>query len=356
MRLRARFSTSAGVECKLLLQLSLGGRKSRFAANQCGLQDRMADVSPHLSRPQRDCAAAARGARRHGALRWMRRQSVLRACRGPRSARTLVERAREAVAALVGADARNVVFTSGGTEANVLALTPGIHARRGKRPLDRLLVSAHRASLRAGRRAVSGRPQSSACPVDASGVVDLDALAGALERCADRASGLLVACMAANNETGVIQPVARGGRPRACGAAACCMCDAVQAAGKIPTSTSAQPPAPILMALSAHKLGGPQGVGALVLAAPDRNRRRLLRGGGQERGARAGTENVAGIAGFGAAAAAALQSAWTTNAADGDAPRRRSRQGCARSRAGGRRSSATGRSGCPIRPSSPARA
>ncbi len=157
-----------------------------------------------------------------------------------RTARRLIEEARERVAALVGAEPRNVVFTSGGTEANTMALSPA----------------------------------------------------------------LLVSIMAANNETGVIQPV---------GAAAALIhaaggmlhVDAVQATGRIPFDIGSS--GADLITVSAHKLGGPQGVGALIkrsatlhLAEP------LLRGGGQERGARAGTENVAGIAGFGAAAASAM--------------------------------------------------
>ena len=200
-----------------------------------------------------------------------------------RAARRLVENSRAAVAALVGAPAEAVIFTSGGTEANQLALLGS-----GR---QRMLVLAieHSSVLQAV-------PDAERIPVDGDGIVDLDALTALLA--ADRRPAL-VSVMLANNETGVIQPVgeiaeiahARGAQFH---------CDAVQAAGKIPLSiaeTGAD-----LMTLSAHKIGGPSGIGALVSSvevAP------LLRGGGQERNRRAGTENLSGVAGFAAAASAA---------------------------------------------------
>jgi cysteine desulfurase len=206
-----------------------------------------------------------------------------------RRAKKRVEDAREDVAALIGAAPADIVFTSGGTEANALALTGA-----GRK---RLLVSAieHDSVLAA---AAALDPAAPRIPVTPSGVVDLDALERLL---AERGGETLVAVMLANNETGVIQPVAEVAR-RAHAAGALVHCDAIQAAGKIPVDVGAL--GADLLSLSAHKLGGPQGVGALWIAervtlAPS------LRGGGQERGRRAGTENVPGIAGFGAAAAAA---------------------------------------------------
>ena len=202
-----------------------------------------------------------------------------------RAARLRVERAREAVAALVGAPAESVIFVSGGTEANHLAL------RGAGRP--RVLASAveHGSVL----EAASGAER---IPVDRDGVVMLDALEALL---AADPQPALVSVMLANNETGVIQPAARiAALAHAHGALF--HCDAVQAAGKLPIAAAEL--GADLISLSAHKLGGPTGTGALVVTGgigldP------LLAGGGQEGGRRAGTENLPGIAGFGAAAAAA---------------------------------------------------
>lgn len=198
-----------------------------------------------------------------------------------RLARKLVEDAREQVARLVGADPANVIFTGSGTEANALAL-------RGA-GLDVLVSAVEHASV---LNAVDG---ARIIPVDADGVVRLDALDEMLAG-SDRPG--LVSVMLANNETGVLQPVgevaAVAGRH-----GALVHCDAVQAAGRIALDVAAL--GVHFLSLSAHKLGGPAGVGALVvdpmaLLSP------LLRGGGQERGRRAGSENVLGIVGFGAAA------------------------------------------------------
>ena len=212
-----------------------------------------------------------------------------------RQARRLVEDARAAVASAVGGVPRNVVFTSGGTEANALALTPAIEFEGEKRPRDRLLLSAiEHTSVRAGGR--FAREAIEDLPVDPDGRLDLGALALALAR----TSRPLVSVMLANNETGVIQPVAEAaGLVHAAGGLL--HVDAVQAAGRVACDIGAL--GADLLTISAHKIGGPKGVGALVRARDDIHfADPLIRGGGQERGLRAGTENVAGIAAFGAAA------------------------------------------------------
>jgi cysteine desulfurase len=200
-----------------------------------------------------------------------------------RAARQLVERARETVAALAGASPDGITFTSGGTEANHLAL---FGSRR-----ERVLISAveHSSVLQAF-------PGAEHIPVDANGIVDVPALATMLDIGPRPA---LVSVMFANNETGVLQPV-RAVAETAHSHGALFHCDAVQAAGKLKLSL-AEIGADFLT-LSAHKIGGPSGVGALVSASEEVTP--LQRGGGQERSRRAGTENLSGIAGFGAAAAA----------------------------------------------------
>jgi cysteine desulfurase len=203
-----------------------------------------------------------------------------------REARRAVERARSAVGALLKAPPEGVIFVSGGTEANHLAL---LGARR-----DRILVSAveHDSVLRAV-------PEADRIPVDRDGIVLLDALDRLL---AEDPRPALISVMLANNETGVVQPVAEIARiARLRGALF--HCDAAQAVGKI--ALDAEAIGADLVTLSAHKLGGPSGVGALVvIGEPELTP--LLRGGGQERGRRAGTENLVGIAGFAAAAVAAV--------------------------------------------------
>jgi len=216
-----------------------------------------------------------------------------------RAARRLVEEAREAVARLAGAARADVIFTASGTEANALALTPSIETAGEKRPRDRLFISAiEHSSVRTGGRFAPDAVEE--LPVDAEGRLDLIALAQALAR----ASRPLVSLMLANNETGVIQPVAEAAA-LVHAAGGLLHVDAVQAAGRIPCNIgdlSAD-----LLTLSAHKIGGPKGVGGLVRASEDIHfADPLIRGGGQERGLRAGTENVGGIAAFGAAATVAL--------------------------------------------------
>ncbi len=214
-----------------------------------------------------------------------------------RAGRKLVENARQQVAALVGALPKNVVFCSSATEANNMALN--LDWQRGGKPV-------------AGRMAVSAIEHASVlngahCPgpvlclaVDANGIVELDGVKAALAGWKEEGATGLVSVMLANNETGVIQPVAEiaslvhqaGGLLH---------CDAAQAAGKF--SFSVNEIGADLLTLSSHKMGGPLGAGALVLSSDALHQPNpLIRGGGQEKGMRAGTENVPALAGFGAAA------------------------------------------------------
>ncbi|MGQ3258706.1 MAG: cysteine desulfurase family protein [Rhizobium oryzihabitans] len=218
--------------------------------------------------------------------------------RDGRAARRLIEEARASLAVLVGADPRCVTFTSGGSEAAATLLAPGLVGRDGRPDgFSRLIVSAveHSCVLAAGRFAAAA---VTTCPVDGTGRVDLASLAALLAGGEGRA---LVAVMAANNETGVIQPLAEvAALCRAHGAAL--VVDAVQALGKMPVDIAALDCDALFV--SAHKIGGPQGVGAIVTASEAVTFPPLVRGGGQEGRRRAGTENLPGIAGFGAAAAA----------------------------------------------------
>jgi len=214
-----------------------------------------------------------------------------------RQARRLVEGARAAISGAVGARPQDLVFTSGGTEANALALTPGLRRGVGE-PAQRLLVSAieHTSVLSGGRFP----PEAiGTIQVTGSGLIDIDHL----RRLLAVGRPALVSVMLANNETGALQPVGEvadivheaGGLLHV---------DAIQALGKIPFDIKSL--RTDLITLSAHKVGGPKGVGALVLAEETQGLEPLLRGGGQELGRRAGTENVAGIAAFGAATTAAM--------------------------------------------------
>ncbi|MCK1734836.1 cysteine desulfurase [Bradyrhizobium sp. 138] len=215
-----------------------------------------------------------------------------------REARRLVEEARAELAVAVGALPRNVIFTSAGTEANALALSPGLRGPAGG-PVERLLVSAvEHASVLAGGRF----PGASIALIEVtrSGVIDLDHLTAQL----NDGPPALVSIMAANNETGALQPVAEAAQI-VHEAGGLLHIDAIQALGKIPFDIKAV--GADLATFSAHKIGGPKGIGALVVAEGIAGLEPVLRGGGQELNRRAGTENVAGIAGFGAAVKAALQ-------------------------------------------------
>jgi cysteine desulfurase len=214
-----------------------------------------------------------------------------------RQVRRLVEDARASISGAVGASLRNVVFTSGGTEANALALTPGVRRAPGF-PVKRLAVSAiEHASVLAGGRFPTDTIDS--IGVTGSGVLDLDRLRATIEG----GPPALVSVMLANNETGALQPVEEAAEI-VHAAGGLLHVDAIQAFGKISFDINMMKAD--LVTLSAHKIGGPKGVGAVVLADGLVGFKPLLRGGGQELGRRAGTENVAGIAGFGAAAKAAM--------------------------------------------------
>jgi cysteine desulfurase len=217
-----------------------------------------------------------------------------------RAARRLVEQAREKVAGLVGVEGKNVTFTSGATEANALALTPAIEFGGRREVRDRLFVSAiEHPSVLSGGRFDAGQVEK--LPVTSDGLVDLAALRLALSQ----TERPLVSVMLANNESGVVQPI-REIAEIVHAAAGILHVDAVQGPGRIACDIGEL--GADLMSISSHKLGGPQGAGALLRRGDVHVGDPLTKGGGQERGLRPGTENVAAIAGFGAAAAAARTS------------------------------------------------
>jgi cysteine desulfurase len=230
-----------------------------------------------------------------------------------RAARAVIETARREVAALVGAAAANVIFTAGATEAANLVLTPSYRMGKAPLPIGRLYVSAiEHPAVREGGRFAPG--QISEIPVTPAGLTDLEVLERLLSA-HDASTGLpLVAVMAVNNETGIIQPIREAAQivHRHGGLL---LVDAVQAAGRIPLDLP-DIGADFLI-LSAHKLGGPKGAGALIARGETLMPAPLIRGGGQEKGHRAGTENVAAIAGFGAVAAWARTGLEARNAAIG---------------------------------------
>lgn len=230
-----------------------------------------------------------------------------------RQVRAAIETARQAVGQLVGADVGEVVFTSGGTEANNLALSPGVFSNKIGGDPQLFVSSIEHPSVLNGMR--FERDAIRLIPVTSEGVVDLEWLEAALfagisedeieAGIAAYSRPVLVSVMAANNETGVIQPSAEIARlVRKAGGYF--HADCVQALGKMDIDMTAL--GADMISLSAHKIGGPQGVGALVLK--DRSillRDVLIAGGGQELKRRSGTENLIGIIGFGAAAKALLE-------------------------------------------------
>lgn len=211
-----------------------------------------------------------------------------------RAARAVVERARGEVGAAIGSRAEDIVFTSGGTESLALAIQGAVAALDGAATL---IVSAieHDAATKAA--AYAGVPVETAYVLP-TGQVDLDDLKARLTAWDRSLKGTpLLVLMLANNETGILQPVQQAAAlVREAGGLT--VCDGVQALGKVPVNVALL--GVDYLALSAHKIGGPQGVGALWhrAGAP---LKAVQYGGGQERGLRSGTENVAGNAGFGAA-------------------------------------------------------
>lgn len=230
-----------------------------------------------------------------------------------RAARALVEAARRDVAALVGGETENVVFTSGATEAANALIRAGIQLacaiHPGLAPLAAPVLAAgieHAAVIQAIEAAGLPAGYRIPLPVDAAGLVTAEALADGLAAARAVAPGVppLVLLQLANNETGIIQPVpALATLAHEQGAVV--VVDAVQGPGRMPLAMAAMGADALF--LSAHKFGGPKGVGAIVFARGEtRLSRAFIAGGGQERGQRGGTENVAGIAGMGAAARAVL--------------------------------------------------
>ncbi|WP_310620182.1 cysteine desulfurase family protein [Flexibacterium corallicola] len=219
-----------------------------------------------------------------------------------RKARRTVEEARIAVAELVSANPQNVIFTSGGTEANVMALSPTWYREGNPFEVSRLFVSSveHPSVLSGGRFPVE---KTSQLPVSKDGVVDLDELRGILQEVPDGETAL-VSVMAANSETGVLQPLQQISVIVE-DAGHLLHVDGVQVAGKSFVDLGLV--GCNSFSISSHKIGGPQGVGALVLSSGSLRPAPLLNGGGQESWRRAGTENKSGIAGFAAAANAALR-------------------------------------------------
>ena len=217
------------------------------------------------------------------------------------AARACVEHARAQVARLVGADPQAVVFTSGATEAIAAALSPELELSSRAVVCDVLLISAiEHPAVRAGGRFAPGKIEI--IPVDGEGLLDLAALEIMLARHKSAGRRAFVSVMAANNETGVMQPlgeIAKLVHP----VDGVFHVDAVQVVGRYPFDLETS--GADLISISSHKLGGPQGAGAIIVRNAETRVPPLVRGGGQERGARAGTENVAAIAGFGAAAEAA---------------------------------------------------
>ena len=220
-----------------------------------------------------------------------------------RAAKAILEQARATIAQGVATAARNVTFTSGATEAANLVLTPQTHRGKDAAPIDVLLIGAgeHPAVLMGHRFPTEAVSLVGLTP---DGALSLPALDAALARCAGKR--VMLALQAVNNETGVIQPV-HAAAERIHAAGGLLVCDATQAIGRIETTfetTGAD-----FLFFSSYKLGGPVGAGVLAAAQDALHiSDALLKGGGQEFGRRAGTENVAAIAGFAAAFTAATAS------------------------------------------------
>lgn len=244
-------------------------------------------------------------------LRPEAREAVLSAMEGPanassvhaegRAAKAALEQARVKIARGIRTAARNVTFTSGATEAANLVLTPMVQRGKDPAPMEVLLLAAgeHPAVLQGHRFPAQAVERVALTP---EGTLSLEALDAALAHHAGRR--VMLALQAVNNETGVIQPV-REAAARVHAAGGLLVCDATQAIGRI--ETTFQTSQSDFLFFSSHKLGGPVGVGALAAARDDLHILQThLRGGGQEFGRRAGTENIAGIAGFAAAFEAAL--------------------------------------------------
>ena len=227
-----------------------------------------------------------------------------------RTARAGVERAREQVAAALGVEPKQVFFTSGGTEADNLAVLGAVQAAaersgRGRDDVVHVVTSPteHHAVTAAVHEAERRGTFATFLPVDANGVADLAALDRALAGRGAAGRPVLVSVMVVNNEVGTIQPV-REIAERCAAAGVAFHTDAVQALGKVPLDLRSLPWTAV--SVSAHKIGGPKGVGALVVKEPSRFAA-LQRGGSQQQGLRPGTENVPGIVGFGVAAELAVQ-------------------------------------------------
>ena len=220
-----------------------------------------------------------------------------------RAVRAAIEAARRDVAALVGAEASHVIFTSGATEAANLVLSPIFKMGRAPLSVSHLYVSAiEHPAIREGGR--FDKADVTQLPVTSDGVIDLAALEVALSA-HDKANGMaMVALMLVNNETGIIQPVAEAAQ-LVHAAGGLLVVDAVQAVGRI--AVDIQSLGADFLILSSHKIGGPKGVGALVSRGEVMMPKPLIHGGGQEKGHRSGTENTSAILGFGVAAAYALR-------------------------------------------------
>ncbi|MEM7661926.1 MAG: cysteine desulfurase family protein [Pseudomonadota bacterium] len=216
-----------------------------------------------------------------------------------RAARKVLEKARAQIGNAIGGAAKDVVFTSGGTEANALALHGAVRALDGKATLYVSAIEHEAVTQNAGLVGVPVR----SVPVTPNGTIDLDALKSLLDTHSEANGTPILALMQANNETGVVQPVAEAAAIVR-GVGGLVHCDAVQALGKI--QVNALLLGADYIALSAHKCGGPQGVGALWVRAGAPLKPVQL-GGGQERSLRSGTENLVGVAGFGAAAEASIE-------------------------------------------------